>query len=250
MRFALIISIIAMSELASADIKSIADVARLPPYCSGTQSIRNITKDPRPINDYIAIYGTPFIHLHHYCWALDRESTSWRVRDKTARDSQLRYALGDIQYVLDRSTPDFMLLPEILNTKARILFSLRRDGEAVAALNQAINTKNDYVEAYIQLSDYYVKRGDKTQAVKLLEQGIENTENANKLIKRLEKLGKSYQGTPGSARAQKETPRMTETKTETTEIVNTPVEPASATAPTPDQVQSPPPNNPYCRFCP
>jgi len=240
-------------------VKSQSELALLPAYCSGTQQVRSVSKDPKPIEDYIAIYGQPYYHLHHYCWALNAENNAWRIRDKFLRESKLSYALGDIQYVLDRSGSDFALLPEILNSQARILFTLHRAPEAVVALNRAISLKPDYSPAYERLSDYYVSVGNKAQAIATLERGIGNTENATRLVKRLEKLGKTYQGVPGDLRAAKKSDEEAPKIPPSTES-NDPHDSGEGQPPAPEQppaegstsapADTPPKTNPYCRFCP
>jgi len=252
-----------MSGTSLADpVKSISELALLPAYCGGTQQVREISKDQKPIEEYMLIYGQPYYHLHHYCWALNAENNAWRIRDNYLRKSKLAYALGDIKYVLDRSGPDFVLLPEILNSQARILFSLRRDSEAVVALNKAISIKPDYSLAYERLSDYYVDVGNKAQAIAILERGIGNTEDATRLIKRLEKLGRTYQGVPGDLRpaknnnadATKIEPIQENNKTEDTGTVQPappePTTPAPEVESTSSTADTPPKTNPYCRFCP
>lgn len=255
----LFLALVMSSGIAIADeVKTQSEVAMLPPYCSGTQLIRNISKDPKPISEYITMYGKTYSHLHHYCWALNTENNAWKTRDRFLRKSKLGYALGDIQYVLDRAEPGFVFLPDIYNTRARILFSLKRDAEAVAALKKAIELKPDFVTAIARLSDYYVDHGDKARAINTLEEGIDNTENAKTLLKKLKKLGKTYQGTPGHAR-KKDVP-VEETVATTPPVEINPTQSNSnnseSSAETEKAEEKPfagdsqPANNPYCRFCP
>jgi len=244
-------------------VKSLSELALLPAYCSGTQTIRSISGDPKPIEEYVAIYGQPYTHLHHYCWALNAENNAWRIRDSYLRKSKLTQALGDIQYLLARAGPDFILLPEILNSQARILFTLRRDAEAINALNKAISIKPDYSQAYERLSDYYVDNGNKSQAIAILERGIGNTENASRLIKRLEKLGKTYPGVPGELRIKKDSAVEKPIGEPTPEIIDPTAPPQNSPTPTEIQPKTDAEQgtatqstdesrkaNPYCRFCP
>lgn len=247
------------------EVTSISELALLPPYCRGTQQIRAISKDPKPLEEYYATYGMSYSHFHHYCWALNTENNAWKTRDSYMRKSKLGYALGDLQYSLDRSNRDFVFLPDIYNTKARLLFALRRDAEAVIALRKAIEIKPDFVTAIARLSDYYVGHGDKARAIKTLEEGIDNSEKPGSLIKKLKKLGKTYQGMPGSARKKEAPPEAippltteADPKANTVPPLNT--DPASSSdvpavlgntpQPVVPPVDAPKPPNPYCRFCP
>lgn len=250
------------------EVTSMAELALLPPYCRGTQLIRNISKDPKPLEEYYAMYGMSYSHFHHYCWALNTENNAWKTSDTYLRKSKLGYALKDLQYSLDRSDPNFVFLPDIYNTKARLLFSLRRDTEAVLALHKAIEIKPDFVTAIARLSDYYADHGDKARAIKILETGIDNTEKAGTLIKKLKKLGKTYQGTPGSARKKEAPPETTSPPPaegsptpknavpEASKPVSgsngdvAPIVPGDGSPSATPSSEAPKPPNPYCRFCP
>lgn len=248
MRTILVILLIAISPARADQVSNLSELALLPPYCSGTQQIRTISKDPTSIEQYVSIYGEAYRHTHHYCWALNAQNHAMWLRDRNLRESKLRNALRDIQYVLERASDSFSLLPDIYTSRAGIFLALKRDGEAVNDYLKAISLKPDHLPAYRALSDLYVDKGDKSSAIRILEQGIDNTENADSLIKRLQKLGKTYQGIPGNARKKHEDqPVVSESgqaaaQPETTEKEKTPA------APEPVSDESKP--NPYCRFCP
>ena len=224
-------------------INTQAELAMLPPFCRGTQQVRNISKDPVSLDQYMQMYGQSYGHFHHYCWALDSENKANAMFDKSARDFQLGNALGGIQYVLKNSSPDFIFLPDVYNSQARILFELHRDSEAVLALEKAIELKPGYVQAVAKLSDYFARIGDKAKAIKTLETGIDNTKNAGGLIKKLAALGVIYQGTPGSA-IRKEEPVKEVPPAASPDVASPPSAVDAAPA------GSKPANNPYCRFCP
>jgi tetratricopeptide (TPR) repeat protein len=191
------------SAAALADqVANAMELAALPTFCRGTQLIRNISHDPVPIESYVKRFGEGYRHLHHYCWALNAENKTYNMLDKELKKSKLTYALGDIDYVLARVQPTFVFLPEIYTGKARILFKLDRAAEAVEALNKALRLRPDYSPASLQLSSYFEKKGDKTMAINVLKQGIDNSKQpkqAAPLYKRLKKLGVTYQKEPDKA---------------------------------------------------
>lgn len=272
MRIFLLVLIIFSSSARADQVESLSELALLPTYCRGTQVIRAISKDPTPIDQYVAIYGEAYRHLHHYCWALNAENKALRIRDDYLRRSKLTYALEDYKYFLDRAPPTFSLLPEIYTSRARVLFTLKRDVEAVRDLVKVIELKPDYGPAYARLSDYYQRVGDKSNAIKILEQGISNTNNDNNVtffIRKLEELGKTYQGTLGSALQKedesahdKKPSDLTEKKESAGNAQASPPDQTSLPATssteniTPDRAgQNTPADqqakpNPYCRFCP
>lgn len=253
------------------------ELAILPEYCLATQQIRAISKLPKSAYDNnVKIYGEIYPHLHHYCWALIGEfkaNTRSSLKDRGLRNTRLQQALRDIQYVFNKNPPEtFKPLAEIYTTRARILVSLNRSGEAVGDLIRAINLQPGYQRAYAQLSDIYVRLGKKDKAIATLEKGVENNESPKILLRELERLGKPYKGTPGSAVAKKQemgspapgqdstgmnTPQASEPPASPTSTVDQPpkVTTPDAVAPPSDTKSSEPsaPNNtgnPYCRFCP
>lgn len=255
-------------------VKNERELALLPQYCHATRQVISISKLPQSaFNNNLKIYGETYNHLHHYCWALMSEYNANGIQEKGPRRNKLSYALNDIQYVLNKNPPDtFQPLAEIYASRARILFKLDRPSEAVADLIKAINLQPGYLRAYAQLSDYYLQIGQKDKAISLLEKGVENHESPTLLLKELDRLGKPYKGTPGSAltKTQEVAPSATDQATSSAEQSpsNTPPSSQNATGdvldtgkpPTADSMQqegkttepAPPKNpaNPYCRFCP
>lgn len=224
-------------------IQDISELALLPTYCRGTQQIRTISGDTKPLEEYVAIYGEAFLHLQHYCWALSGENKLPKMRDENQRQSERISILGNIQYVLDRSPLNFSLLPEMYISKARILFKMDRDVEAIGVLFKLTQLRPDYGPAYDQLGDYYQRIGDKRSAIATYEQGILNSpkDNTAFFIKKIRKLDKNYK-----IRQPKERPAMKQAVQQPADV------PAAASAPAdtapPAEPEKKP--NPYCRFCP
>jgi len=187
-RLLLFFSILSSGVALADQVENARELATLPAYCRGTQVIRSISHDPVPIETYIKRYGQAYSHLHHYCWALNSENKAYTILDKQQRNSKLFYALGDIDYVIERSPPTFVLLPEIYTGKARILFKLDRAPEAVGTLYKALQLKPDYWPASIRLSDYYKKQGDIKNARTILEKALEKTPKSKALMKRIAEL--------------------------------------------------------------
>ncbi|MBI1285826.1 MAG: hypothetical protein GC183_16090 [Thiobacillus sp.] len=242
----------------------------LPEYCRGTQGLRQISKLPKSaVDNYYKTYGETYHHLHHYCWALMSEYNAFKILEAGPRSNKLKEAIGDIDYVLNKNPPaTFPPLAEIYTTRARILFKLDRPGEAAADLVRATSLKPVYQPAYTQLSDYYLKIGQKDKAVAILEEGVANDPSPTSLLRKLEKLGKPYQGTPGSALAKQrepEAPEQTANQSaapaqkagaqpasgDSSDAASTP---QAGSAQTDSKATEPPaigaPGNPYCRFCP
>ncbi len=198
MRF-ILLALLIFNTCARADpVKNLSELALLPHYCWGTQQVREVSKDPTPIEQYVAIYGFTYYHLHHYCWALNTENNAIRMHNQGI----LTYSLDDYKYVLDRAPSSFVFLPEIYTSRARVFFILKRDAEAAMDLVKAIQMKHSYAPAYARLSEYYQRINDKKDAIKTLEDGLSNVSDPKVItffIRRLKEMDSVYQGTPGSS---------------------------------------------------
>ena len=236
------------------EIEDLSELSALPAYCKGTQLTRAVSHDPKPIEEYVAIYGHAYTHLHHYCWALNAENH---------KNSDINSILGNIQYVIERAPLTFALLPEIYITKARILFKAKRDTDALATLLQLTQIKPDYAAAYAQLGDYYQKVGDKSSAIRYYEQGLikTNQKNADFFIFKIKKLDNNYQIPPVAPHAEAEKSAQDSTPAHPLEISNgnsssNLPDQTPASAPMPESTEKSSPTeqtakpNPYCRFCP
>lgn len=219
------------------EVEDISELELLPDYCRGTQLIRAISGETKPLSEYVAIYGNTFMHLHHYCWALNGENKLAKIRIETLRISALVSIMANIQYVVNLMPLDFSLLPDILVSKARILFKMERDVEAVGVLFKLTQLRPDYGPAYDELGDYYQHIGDKANAIKSYQQGLLNCGEVNKnfFLRKINKLDKNY--------------KIPAVKPVTEPMPPTPVspEPAASAVTAPTAPEKP---NPYCRFCP
>ena len=101
------------------------ELGLLPPYCKHVQFGYGAT--PEGTAHWTAVYGSLFHALHHYCYAFiylmraDRHSTPAYVVNH-----DLSNAFAEIQYVIERSPPDHVLLPEMLTKQGMIK---RRQGK-------------------------------------------------------------------------------------------------------------------------
>lgn len=245
------------------EVENLSELALLPTYCKGTQQVRLISNDPKPIADYVALYGEAYIHTHQYCWGLNKENKLPGIRDENHRKNQMITILENFQYVLDRAPLTFTLLPDIYISKARILFKMERDVDAVGVLFTLTQIKPGYSPAYAQLGDYYQRIGDKHNAIKFYELGLINTnkENSKFFIKKIKKIDPAYKAPPI-----KDIPKIDSSLQNTDQLIkdsavsappNLPDQTLQATPASPptrdgnaspaDQAEKP---NPYCRFCP
>jgi len=168
------------------------EVALLPSYCMYTQIFRNRVPggdNPAEIARWYQTLGPTFNSLHHYCWGLMKTNRALLLApSQQVRSFYLKSAIGEFDYVIQRATPDFVLLPEILTKKGEDLFRLKEDGLAVMELNRAISLKPDYWPPYAALSDHYKEVGNPEKARELLDKALSFAPDAKGLKSRQSEL--------------------------------------------------------------
>jgi len=136
------------------------------------------------------IFGSTWIHIHHYCIGLRALQKSWAaLGDEGARSFQLQRAERNFQYVLNVATRDFVIYPELELKMGEVQEQLGRGGEAVKFYSSAIRRKPDYAPAYGALSAYYESVGDLDEAKKVIEKGLSQNPSSKSLKRRAAELG-------------------------------------------------------------
>ena len=169
-----------------------ASLSKLPPYCRNADVFRLHVpggNNAADIERWKKVMGGGFVHIHHYCWALDTTNRAlFDARSKADRNKKLRDSLGEFDYVIERVDSKFPLLPEILTKKAENLFRLERNPEAVATLIRAIEIRSDYWPPYAALSDHYKQVGKLDDARNWLNKGLAASGDTKALERRLREL--------------------------------------------------------------
>ena len=168
------------------------EVALLPRYCIYTQLFRDNVqggKNPDEIKRWGLLMGPDFHHMHHYCWGLMFTNRALLlVRDQPTRKHYLGRAISEFDYVIQRASPEFKLLPEILTKKGENLIRLESSAQGITELENAIALKPDYWPPYAALSDYFRSIGEPAKARKWLEEGLSASPNTQALVRRLAEL--------------------------------------------------------------
>lgn len=237
-------------------VQNKAELALLPRECYGTEQVRIISQDPVSKQEYMQMYGDSYLYFHHFCWALNSENNAERMTNRMLRDSKLSYAIGDLDFAIQRSSNDFVFMPEMLLAKARILSKLNRTAEALGVLNKLIEIKPDYVLAYRDMSNYYQKLGQKGKAVAALEDGLKVVPDSMLLQKYYHQLsGKEFVPPEKPAAAQEaDAPEHSPVKLPLA-VSAAPQQPVSdaAVKDSAKADEAKPKDakpDPYCRFCP
>lgn len=171
------------------------ELALLPEYCRHTQHFRDRLpggNNPAAIEHWRAAMGPTFEAMHHYCWGLMKSNRGLLLAPNSRVKSFYLYAsVSEFDYVIQRAPRDFVMLPEILTRKGENLLRLGNGPVGAAALEMAIELKEDYSPAYAALSDYYKEKGDIATARKILEKGIALAPDARALRRRMDALPKA-----------------------------------------------------------
>jgi tetratricopeptide (TPR) repeat protein len=196
------VALLAMLHGSSAVAQSQFDpkqLAMLPPYCKYTQLYRqNVPggNDPQQIERWASVLGAEnFIHMHHYCLGLESANRAlYFSSTKQDRDRELTTSVREFDYVIDRVTPEFALLPEILTRRGENLLRLGNAPQGVVDLNRAIELKPDHWPPYAALSDYFKALGDVASAREWAEKGLSAAPGTKALQRRLAELDKTKAG--------------------------------------------------------
>lgn len=168
------------------------EVALLPKYCTYTQMFRERVaggNDPPVIEGWYSRLGPTFHHMHHYCLGLMKMNRAmFLAPDQIGRRFYLNDSITEIDYVIERAPPDYVLMPEFLTKKASALILLGKGPVGVMLLERAIELRDDYWLPYAQLSDYYKDSGDPRKAREALERGLAKTPDVKALQRRLAEL--------------------------------------------------------------
>jgi tetratricopeptide (TPR) repeat protein len=127
--------------------------------------------------------------IHHYCYA---QLHFMRANRAGAKPMQVKEHLSatveEIDFTIEKVTPDFILLPEMLLYRGRALLRLGKEGEALASWEQAIKLKADYWPPYMEIANLRVRAGDRGKAAEVLRVAIERSPGAKPVQERLREL--------------------------------------------------------------
>ncbi len=168
----------------------------LPEWCKYTMELPSSAEEKGAYGDprgapWVKEFGKHrFMHLHHYCRGLDHLYEGARVvNDEERRDFLFREAATECTYVLDRTDDSFVLKPEIYYKKGMALMAHGKPVEAVENFTAALQIRPNYEPAYVSLSQFFERAGDRAEARRLIEEGLRWVPQSTQLTARLAELG-------------------------------------------------------------
>ncbi|HQT30374.1 MAG TPA: hypothetical protein PLE48_01130 [Thiobacillus sp.] len=228
-----------------------AELAALPAYCAA-----RLDEKSAAFKSWQASMGRDFLHIHHYCFALNSMN---RARGMASGKDRLG-ALGDaninFNYVLKNTLPDFYLRSEMLMNRGITMSMMNRDGEAIGDLLRSIEINPKQPRAYTTLADMYEKQNNRKKALETVIAGLRYNPDSKGLQRRYSRLGGKLpypapiEPIPVETQGAKTDAPVSVPENSVSEADSD----ASATDASADKPIAPPqigsPTNPYCRFCP
>ena len=196
LRLALGMALMAMTGTALAnkpDNITEAEMKLLPRYCPDTMGFNYgdayYNTSPKA-GHWVALMGHGFWAMHHYCWAQINLSRA----QKAGTPAPTRKALwesvqGDYLYVLNHTTADFIMLPEIYSRLGEVELLLAQPDRANDAFAKARQLKPDYWPAYSHWAEFLMKIGRRLEALKVVGSGLTYSPNAKVLLEQFRVLG-------------------------------------------------------------
>lgn len=184
------------------------EIAMLPPYCIDTEAFmhgpeNSPTQSPRA-PEWVARMGRSFWAMHHYCWG--RVSLN-RLRFGRAETNNKRtfakQIVNEYLYVVQNSTPNFIMLPEIWARIGEASLLAGDIGGAMDAYAKARSIKPDYAPAYEQWAEFQLSYGRRDDARALVDEGLQQIPDSKALLELRRKLGPAPGGAPRSAASPK-----------------------------------------------
>lgn len=174
------------------------EMSMLPAYCPDTQGFgygdASFNTSPRA-GYWVGLMGKSFWHMHHHCLGvLKARRATQPGMPGHLRKGFLESAIDEFNYVIERSTPNFIMLPEVFRMRGDAQLKLGQLSEAGDSYAVARRIKPDYAPAYINWADALVATGLKKTAMTLLEDGLRAAPESKELRASYAKIG----GNPGA----------------------------------------------------
>ena len=190
------LSLMLMAGLANAnkpaDITE-SEMRLLPRYCPDTMGFgygdSSYNTSPRA-GHWVSLMGKDFWNIHHYCWGLINLSRAQKSGlPRQTRRGMLESVQADYKYVINKSSRDFIMLPEIYTRLGDVQLLLMQANKANESFARARKLKPDYWPAYSHWAEYLLHSGQKSEALKITKAGLQHAPDSKVLLELLRVLG-------------------------------------------------------------
>ena len=153
-----------------------AEYALLPEYCRAQNNVseKHYQKYYRAdlTRKWQSALGQNYNHYHHLCWGIVLISRAYKLPG--SRVGMAKQAIDGINYLLERATPDCILLPDAYTRLGEAYLLARDDNRAEAAFRVAWGIKPDYWRPYVWWAQRLMQLGRTREALALAEEGQRN----------------------------------------------------------------------------
>jgi len=153
----------------------------LPEWCKSTRDGSWDENGP-----WSEVFGEGWTHLHHYCRGMHKFNQGMKNwREPMLRRNYITDSIGEFNYVLTRTSPQFFLRPEILVKRGQAMLVVGQDVEALQHFQEAISLRKDYAPAYAMLANFYLRKDDRESAREILKLGLTHVPDSEVLQRKL-----------------------------------------------------------------
>ena len=139
---------------------------------------------------WVRLMGKSFWAMHHHCLGIYKlRRAALTGIPAQVRKHYLESAVDEFNYVIENSTPNFIMLPEVFRMRGDVQLKLGRLADANDSYAIARHHKPDYAPAYTNWADELVRTGLKKSALTLLEDGLRVAQDSKEMRASYTKLG-------------------------------------------------------------
>lgn len=158
----------------------------LPPYCWA--KMKAAEGSPEKIM-WRQSLGEDFVHVHHYCAALNFANRYYRERDAQSKKHWYNQAVDNYNYMVNQADPKFSLMPDIYYYRGQIQASSKNYPRAQLDLLKAIELNPGIPKSYSLLADIYVELKNAKKALEVVTEGLRHNPSSKSLQKAYTKFG-------------------------------------------------------------
>jgi len=147
-----------------------SELVLLPAYCKAKLDKQEYARTGK---QWEKVLGPEFIHMHHYCCALNFINRAHgRLGDGPERRHDLVNASNDLRYMFNATNDKYILAPDFHITMGEVAALQGNIPEAEASYRKAAEMRPNYPKGWIALSDHYEQTGRVKDAREAMAQGL------------------------------------------------------------------------------
>lgn len=183
--FYFILLVLIFNNIALAKEIKESDISYLPPFCQARMG-----NDPNLKKKWAKILGASnFTWMNHFCSNLIAKKRCIGIIEKQKRYNCYQ-RLTDHSYTLEHTSADFPLRPLIYYEAGDTFLKIEEYGKAENQFLNAIKINPKFTKPYLSLSRLYIKQGNKTKAIEMIERGLKQKPSSKALKKMRSQLVK------------------------------------------------------------